>query len=210
MPDAEIVWGWVADQRLALAESLETLPAEAWDEPSLCAGWRVRDAVGHLVHLAEASRPSLAFDVVRQLRLPGDAITRIARREGSVEPARLVERLRAAAHGRFVVPSQPAQVALGEVVVHGIDALRPVDGDEPETPPYRLGPVAESYRRISPVFGVGRRLRTIRFVATDGQWTAGPAAGPLAKGAAVDIVLAMAGRPAGVRGLVGPGADLLA
>lgn len=209
MTNSEVVWGWVADQRRALADSLDSLPADAWDQPSLCAGWRVRDAVGHLVALAEASRPSLAFDVVRQLRLPGEALTRIAQREGAAEPAELVSRLRLAAEGRFVVPSQPPQVSLGEVVVHGVDALRPVDGDEPITPPYRLGPVAEAYRRIVPIFGGGRRIRSIRFVTTDGDWAVGPTGGPVARGAAIDVVLALAGRPAGVQGLIGPGADLL-
>ncbi len=210
MPDAELVWGWVADQRRALADSLALLPAAAWDRPSLCAGWRVRDAVGHLVFLAEGSRPSVTVDVLRQLRLPGEALSRIARREGEAAPDELIARLRAAAGGRFVVPSQPPQVSLGEVVVHGIDALRPVDGDEPVTPAYRLLPVAEAYRRIGPIFSLGRHSRKVRFVATDGDWAVGPIGGPVARGAALEIVLALAGRPEGVRNLAGPGADLLA
>ena len=36
-----------------LAESLQTLPPEAWSTPSACALWEVGDVVAHLVFVAE-------------------------------------------------------------------------------------------------------------------------------------------------------------
>lgn len=209
MTDRDTVWGWVAAQRLALADALEELPTTAWDLPSQCDGWRVRDVVGHLVNLAEASRPSVMIDMFRQLRPPNAALSRIAKREGGAEPNELVDRLRAAANGRFVVPTQPPAAALGEVIVHGVDALRPVGGAEPPAESDRTHAVAEAYRRIGPVFRTARAARRVRFAPTDADWTIGPNTGPVAEGAAVDVLLTLAGRKQGASALSGPGAELL-
>jgi uncharacterized protein (TIGR03083 family) len=38
----------IAAQRAELAEVLAGLPAPRWDEPTLCAGWRVREVVAHI------------------------------------------------------------------------------------------------------------------------------------------------------------------
>jgi uncharacterized protein (TIGR03083 family) len=207
--DAEQQWTWVAEQRLALADALDELPDAAWDGPSRCEGWRARDAVGHLVFLAEGNRASVALDLARQLRPPSAALDRIARRVGQASPAELVARLRAASGGRFVVPGQPPAVSLGEVVVHGIDALRPSGAAEPALAPERAQPVAAAYRPIGLVFGTARAARQVRFVATDGDWAVGPPDGPEATGAAVDVVQALAGRPDARAALRGPGVALL-
>ena len=209
MTDDETVWNWIAEERVTLASALDALPPDAWDQPSQCDGWKVRDVVGHLVSLAEATRWSVTVDLVRQLRLPDEALSRIARREGRADPADLTARLRAAAGGRFVVFTQPPAVSLGEVIVHGVDALRPIGGDEPTVAPERTLVVAEAYRNIGFVFGARRTARGVRFVATDAGWAVGPASGAEARGAAVDVLLALAGRTAGRVALGGPGADLL-
>ena len=49
MPTVTDVWPDVHQERQALLELLETLTPEQWDAPSLCAEWRVRDVVGHMV-----------------------------------------------------------------------------------------------------------------------------------------------------------------
>jgi hypothetical protein len=41
-------WAAVESERLALAKDLAGIPVEAWEAPSLCTEWRVRDVVGHL------------------------------------------------------------------------------------------------------------------------------------------------------------------
>jgi len=38
----------IRDSFTRLADSLEQQAPELWDQPSLCAGWRVRDVVAHL------------------------------------------------------------------------------------------------------------------------------------------------------------------
>lgn len=52
MTDDE-VFGAITAQRLALIDCLESLEAAQWDTASLCAGWRVRDVVGHLVSILD-------------------------------------------------------------------------------------------------------------------------------------------------------------
>lgn len=207
--DRDTEWRWVAEQRRALAGSLDTLAPEAWDEESLCRGWLVRDVVGHLVSLAEGTRASVFVDVARQLRLPAEAVSRIAKREGRAAPDDLIARLRASAEGHFVVPTQPPVVALGEVVVHGVDALRPSRRTEPPVDAERARAIAQAYRRLGPVFGTARAARRVRFDAGDAGWSVGPTAGLVATGTATDILLALAGRAEGRSALSGPGAELL-
>ena len=49
-------WTMVAETRSDLASYLETMTPEQWDAPTLCAEWKVRDVVGHLVEGAKGSR----------------------------------------------------------------------------------------------------------------------------------------------------------
>lgn len=201
------MWGWVAEERVALADRLKAVDPGAWERPSLCAGWRVRDVLGHLVWLAEASRPSAMIDMARTLRPPMEAMARIARRHGDIDPNELVERLRAAADGRFVVPTQPPIIALGDVLAHGSDVARPTSLD-PRPADERTGLVADAYRGIGFVFG-SRRAAKVRFTADDAGWAVGPTDGPAAHGPGEAVLLALAGRPEGVADLDGPGAEVL-
>jgi len=206
-PDDATAWSWVAEERIALADRLAGLDAPAWDGPSLCAGWRVRDVVGHLVWLAEASRPSATIDILRQHRPPSAAIVRIGRREGRADPAELLDRLRRSADGRFVVITQPPVMALGEVLVHGSDALRPAGGERRPADDL-TGLVADAYRGVGFVFGA-RPAAKVRFTADDADWSVGPADGPEASGPGEAVLLALAGRPEGAADLSGPGTALL-
>jgi uncharacterized protein (TIGR03083 family) len=42
------IWQVIDEQRLSLAGLLEQLSDEEWRQPSLCAGWTVRDVAAHL------------------------------------------------------------------------------------------------------------------------------------------------------------------
>ena len=46
--DRDQVWQVIDAQRMNLAALLEQLPAGDWRQPSLCAGWTVRDVAAHL------------------------------------------------------------------------------------------------------------------------------------------------------------------
>jgi uncharacterized protein (TIGR03083 family) len=46
--DREQSWQVITEQRLGLARLLEGLSDDEWEQPSLCAGWRVRDVAAHV------------------------------------------------------------------------------------------------------------------------------------------------------------------
>src|SRR3954469_13679384 len=51
------MWSVIAAERGALADDLAPLDENAWDTPSLCEKWTVRDAVAHMVATAEMTPP---------------------------------------------------------------------------------------------------------------------------------------------------------
>ena len=109
------VWRRVADERVALADELGGLAPADWERESRCRGWRVRDVVGHLVYLAEATHPGWALDTIRYGRgvAVNGALDVTARRMGAAEPAALLDRLRAASGGRFRAPGAPPSSSSG-------------------------------------------------------------------------------------------------
>jgi uncharacterized protein (TIGR03083 family) len=46
--DREQSWQVITEQRLGLARLLAGLSDTEWEQPSLCAGWRVRDVAAHV------------------------------------------------------------------------------------------------------------------------------------------------------------------
>lgn len=185
------VWRAVEERRLALAERVGALDAAQWEADSWCDGWRVRDVFAHLVHLAEATQWSMARDLVANGVAPNKALDRVARRLADEPRSELVSRLKAAARGRFHVVGSPPVVALGEVITHGADMLRPLGLDE-DVGPSVVVPVLSVYRRLRRLAFQGESLRGVRLVATDADWTAGD--GPELRGRAVDLLLFLANR----------------
>ena len=189
--DAAQLWTELRSQRLKLADQIEALDETAWNTASWCDGWRVRDVLGHLVHLAEASQLSMGADMVRGGLRPDRALSRSARRLGDAPVPELCERLRASADGRFHVLGSPPAVALGEVLVHGSDALRPV-GAEVQASPTDATTVLDAYWKLGRLAFHAAPHRGHRLTATDCDWTKG--SGPEIKGGAIDLLLFVANR----------------
>ena len=49
------IWSRVHDERRALIADLAGLPAQAWEQPSLAAGWTIHDVAAHLVDNARTT-----------------------------------------------------------------------------------------------------------------------------------------------------------
>ena len=156
-------WAQVRSERLSLADDIDTLSAEAWTAPSLCAGWRVADIAGHLVFLAEGSQLRGAWYMWRYGRgvFVNRMIDATARRWAQATPTELADRLRVAADGRFRLPGAPPAAALAEVVIHGEDLRRPLSLPERQRDPIVLVPLLELYRRIGRWF-LRRGTRQLR------------------------------------------------
>ena len=65
-------WKLIHGERQALAETLDGLASEQWTAPSLCAGWTVQVAAGHVMAGAEQTGPAF----VRDLAASASASTR--------------------------------------------------------------------------------------------------------------------------------------
>jgi uncharacterized protein (TIGR03083 family) len=74
----------VRAERAELAEMLGELREEQWDQPTLCAGWRVREVVAHMTM---PFRLSPAGFVAGMLRARGN-FNRMADRQARADAAR--------------------------------------------------------------------------------------------------------------------------
>lgn len=196
--------GEVRRLRLEFADEIAGLPPDRWDIPSWCAGWRVRDVLGHLVSMRETTSRSMIWQVMRNGLQPDRAVDRMARALGSQPVPELVDRLRRAADRRFI--GLPSELALGDLLVHSADALRPA-GIMPDPPLADVIVVLDTYKKW------GRRTfhavphRGLSLAATDASWRSG--SGPEVRGRAIDLLLLVANRRQVVERLEGPGLGLL-
>jgi uncharacterized protein (TIGR03083 family) len=199
------IWSHIHAERADMVATLTALPDEAWASPTLCAGWSVREAVGHILAAAEQT-PARFYQELVSARFRFDVFTdRAARRLGALAPAVLIERLQARTTTTNHPPA-PVLAMLGEIVVHGEDIRRPL-GIGHQTPPEALVAVADSYTKTNLLIGAKRRIAGLRLRADDVDWTHGD--GPEVTGPLASLVLAMAGRPQALVDLTGAGVTTL-
>src|SRR6185437_13417943 len=106
-----------------LIELLERLRPEQWNAPSLCAGWRVRDVVSHLLMPYELTAPRFMAAMVVN-RFDFDRVANAWALRDHRTAGELVDALRA--HGRFRVPGAGPEAPLTHLVVHGLDITYPL------------------------------------------------------------------------------------
>lgn len=204
--DRDALFALVVDERLRLCDQLDAVEPEVWDRPSLCAGWRVRDVLAHLVTLQDI--PTRRF-VIGTVGLKGfhRRADRFAREYGQRTPADLLARYRLLARSRRTPPVIGPIAPLTDIVVHDLDIARPL-GLAPACSDQAVRTVLDALSRGLPGFTPRRLVRDLRFEATDRPWTGGPG-DQLVSGPATDLVLALSRRPAGAEPLHGPGAATL-
>jgi uncharacterized protein (TIGR03083 family) len=206
-PDA--VWAAVDLERAGLADLLDDLTADEWSHPSLCAGWRVRDVTAHLAlahsgwgrTLLEMCRARGSFD-----RMIHDTAVR-----HSVEPtARLTTEIRAMVGSRRHAPTLTPLEPLLDVLVHGQDIAVPLGRSHPVPVEAAKAAATRVWTMgwpLSTAFHARSRLRGLRLVATDTEWSVGD--GQLVEGPVDALLLLLTGRTAWLGRLAGPGVDRL-
>jgi uncharacterized protein (TIGR03083 family) len=194
------------DERADLATFLATLSRQQWQAPTLCAQWRVRDVVAHVISYDELDTRSLLAHAIRSRLRPSrvNAITLAA--YGAHSPEQLLAMLRAHLQPRGLTGALGGRVALAEGLIHHQDIRRAL-GAPRVIPPGRLLP-ALRIALIAPDIGGPWRIRGVRLVATDLRFAAG--VGPQVRGAAEALLMAIAGRQGVVDELSGPGRVRLA
>jgi len=199
------LWKLIHEQREKVGTMLGTLSDADWDAPSLCAGWRVRDVVAHMVETHLMTPPRF----VGRFAGSGFNFDKFAAKgialHASQSPAALLAQYKETAP-RTTAPPGPKVTWLGEVVIHGEDIARPL-GKSLATSPQALVAVADYTRGTTPLLHGKQRSSGLRLRATDVDWTAGD--GPEVSGPAASLILAMTGRKAALADLTGEGVATL-
>jgi uncharacterized protein (TIGR03083 family) len=201
MADDTKVWSMIHTERAAVADMIEQLTPDQWQQPSLCAGWTVGMMCGHIVLAAEQTPGNFMKGMLSN----GFAFNRYMNKETSARAGtgkeEVVRRLRARTTTTNKPPA-PAAAMLGEIVVHGEDIRTPL-GLSRDVPPEALNACLDMYKKASFPVGGRKRIDGLRLVATDTGWTHG--SGPEVSGPALPLILAMTGRGAGLDALSGDG-----
>jgi uncharacterized protein (TIGR03083 family) len=182
----------IAAERADLAEMLAGLPAPRWDEPTLCAGWRVREVVAHITMPFRYSSRRFVFELARSRGKFNAMADRCARRDAAVmTPDDLAMALRSNASHPWQPPGGGYEGALTHDVIHGLDITEAL-GLGRRVPEGRLRVVLPNLATPKALgfFGVdvsGLELRT-----ADTSWAFG--SGTPLTGTAQDLALFLGGR----------------
>jgi uncharacterized protein (TIGR03083 family) len=197
----------IETERIALADELETLTLEQWDAPSLCAEWKVRDVVAHVVMGAEKhSFGSMLVDMAKHGFNFNKAMAKMAVEAGNQPPHDLLKQLREHADARVTPPmSKPIHV-LCDVIIHSQDIRRPL-GRTRSFPAESLVAALESSAGIGPIMGNKKRIAGLKLVASDVDWSHGE--GPEVRGTGEALLMAMNGRKDAIADLTGDGVATL-
>jgi len=208
MSDEAMMWAEVAD----IGALLHDLDDAAFDTPSLCDGWAVRDVLGHMGLGHTVPMPAMiarigrySFNVTKASF--AESKTLFAG-QSAAEIRRFWDEVMIAQHPRKGISTLiPAKSGFLDHLVHNQDIRRPT-GKPRTIPEARLRRALQLVRaEANPLFNPRRKVAGLRLYATDIGWTAGD--GPTLQGPGEAIVLAAAGRRAAVADLSGDGLALL-
>lgn len=205
--DREQALEWTKAERLGIADFLEELDADDWRQDSLCTGWTVRDVAAHLTLSTRTTLLDLLKGAIGARfdweRMEYD---KACERAARYTPAELVAQIRETAGSPRRAPMSAPLDPLTDFLVHGQDIARPLGRTRPMPGPQTIA--ALDHVVASPFYGAKKRLRGVRLVATDADWSTG--AGPAeAQGPAGDLLLVATGRRAGLAAVTGAGAERL-
>jgi uncharacterized protein (TIGR03083 family) len=176
---------WVAPTFEGLADLLAT--ADAWDTPSLCAGWQVRHVIAHVtmpVRLTPAQFGAEMAAAGGDFTVLSDTV---AARDASLPVADLLDQLRSPQLHTWQPPGGGAVGALTHAVVHSLDVT--VALDRPPVAP--AGAVTVLLDQLSAAEGswFGVDLSGVRLEAADSGWSWGDGQAVRADGGALVALL---------------------
>lgn len=182
----------ITAERTELAKMLAGLPAPRWDEPTLCAGWRVREVVAHITMPFRYSRSRFVLELAKSRGKFNEMADRCARRDAAVmSPGELAEALRSNANHPWQPPGGGQIGALTHDVIHGLDITEAL-GLGQRGPEDRLGVVLPNLVTPKALGFFGVDLSGVELRAADTGWTFG--SGRPVTGTAQDLALFLCGR----------------
>lgn len=174
-----------------LADVLDGLGDGAWDTPSLCAGWRVREVVAHMTMAVRYTPPEFYAELEAcngDFTLLSD---RLATRDAELPTTALVANLRDDAMHAWIPPGGGPIGALSHVVIHGLDVTVPLGVGRP-SPDEAVLAVLDHLTLGGGHANFGFELDGLCLQATDRNWIFG--SGTPVRGTAADLVLLVSGR----------------
>lgn len=207
--DPDQVWQVVDAQRRSLADLLDDLSEEQWRQPSLCAGWTVRDVAAHLTQQQLGLREVLAT-MARWRGSMDRTIEQAAHRHAAaVSTEQIVAEIRGMVGSRRHTVGVTHLETLIDVLVHAQDIAIPLG--RRHDMPARAAATAASRAlsmRWPPAHPATRAVAGFRLTAIDTVWSAGE--GPQVHGPIAALLLVCSGRVVALPQLTGPGSAALA
>jgi uncharacterized protein (TIGR03083 family) len=206
--DMALMWDEVTD----IGALLHDLDDDEFDSPSLCAGWAVRDVLGHMatghtVPLASimASAVKHGFNVTKTSY---EDSKRFFAGKSPVEIRTFWDDVMIGQRPRKGISrTVPGKVAFLDHLTHNQDIRRPT-GRQRQIPEARAVRALELMGTVNtPLWKPKKHIAGLRLEATDVGWATGD--GPAVEGPAEAILLAAAGRPAALADLQGDGVETL-
>ena len=191
-------------ERTELADFLATLTPGQWEAQSLCAGWRVRDVVAHVMSFDDVSLLGMFRRAIRGrfVHINQVGVDELA----SLSTEQLLTRLQARLRPQGLATTLGGRLALLDVTIHHQDIRRPL-GMPRHIPAERLRLVLADCVR-SPELPGWRLARGVRLAPNDLDWSHG--SGPEVTGPAEAMLMAIAGRRSAIGQLAGPGQPVVA
>lgn len=198
---ASQAWALIHLERERLADVLEGLSNEDWQDRTLSSEWTVQEIVAHLTAAANTTLFPWLLSMLRAGFKPEKHNQRqLAKYLGS-SPAETLAMLRESLTNKKA-PTKDYAAWLGEVIVHGQDIARPLKITL--TPdPVAVEKVAEFYATKDFAVNSKSLISGLNLEASDSKFQAG--SGPVVRGQLLDLVMAMAGRSAYLAELEGDG-----
>lgn len=206
MSERASIWQAVHEGRRRLVHDLEGITDHQWNAPSLCPRWSVHDVFAHLIDSATTTRLGLVRQMVAARFDFDRGNDHGIERHRAAHPHQTLEAFRAVVD-RTDVPPGAVATRLVEAYVHGEDIRRPlgIEGSYPSDP---VMTALEYQARTGVRFGGGKeRVSGVRLSPHDAAQDIGD--GPVVRGSAIALLLAVSGRPVVPGELSGAGSGIL-
>lgn len=181
----------IAAELAGLADLLTPLDQQAWDTPSLCSGWTVREVVAHLTLPARRSNAA----VLAGLALCGFRwhlfADKAAHHDAGLPTSALIADLRSTRLAGWRPPGGGPQGALVHAVVHALDITVPLGADRPGDPE-KLHLVLDALVAPASLKHFGVDMSGLELRADDTPWSHG--AGRRVTAGSEELVLMLSGR----------------
>jgi uncharacterized protein (TIGR03083 family) len=208
--DRDQIWQAIDTHRTNLCDLLDELSDDEWQQPSLCAGWTVRDVAAHLTQ--QQIGPVEAASIVFRWRGSLDrTVQHLARRRAAaLTTGQIIADIRGMIGSRRHNVGVTYLETLCDILVHSQDIALPL-GRTLSLPPDAAAVAASRVlsMRWPPPLPSARMVAGFRLTATDTSWSTGD--GPEVHAPIAALLLVCCGRLVALPQLSGDGAaDLTA